>query len=55
MLLAKWLMLLQLPTHPRKLHGLMVDEPILPGEEWLRPEQGPVERQQGGLSDSIAA
>ena len=51
----KWLMLLQLLTHPRKLQGPMVEELILPGEGWLRPEQGPAERQQGGPSGSIAA
>ena len=31
-LLVEWLMLLQLPTHPRDLQGLMVEELILSGE-----------------------
>ena len=51
----KWLMLLQLPTHPRKLQGLVVDDLILPGEGWLRPEQVPTERQQGDPCGSVAA
>ena len=54
-LLVEWLMLLQLPTHPRDLHGLMVEELILLGKGWLSPEQGHAERQQGGPSGSEAA
>ena len=51
----KWLMLLQLPTHPRKLQGPMVEELIMPGEGWLKPEQGLAEREQGGPSGFVAA
>ena len=51
----KWLMLLQLLTHPRKVQGAMVEELIQPGEGWLRPEQGLAERQQEGPSGSVAA
>ena len=51
----KWLMLLLLPTNLRKLQGPIVEELILPREGWLRPEQGPAERQQGGPSGSVAA
>ena len=47
--------LLQLPTHPRDLQGLMVAELILPGEGWLRLEQGHKEKLQGGHGDSGAA
>ena len=48
-------MLLQLPTHPRDLQGLMVEELILPMEVSQRPDQGHVKRQQGGPSGSRAA
>ena len=51
----KWLMLLQQPIHPEKLQGPMVEELILSSEGWLRSEQGPEERQQGGPSGSLAA
>ena len=40
MLLEKWLKLLQLPTYPRDLQGLMVAELILPREGQLMSEQG---------------
>ena len=39
-----WLMLLQLPIHPKKLQGPMVEELILSGEGYLRSVQGPEER-----------
>ena len=41
---VKWLMLLQLPIHPGKLQGPMVEVLILFGEGQLRAEQGPEER-----------
>ena len=41
----KWLMLLQLPIHPRKLQGLMAEELILLVEGYQRPDPGLAERQ----------
>ena len=51
----KWLMLLQLPIHPRKLQGLIEEELILLVEGYRRPEPGPAEIQYGGPSGSVAA
>ena len=51
----EWLILLQLPTHPRNVQGLMVEELILLGEGQLMSEQGYAERQYGGPSGSGAA
>ena len=48
-------MLLLLPVHPGDLLGLVVVELILLGEVSQRPEQGHVERQQGGPSGFGAA
>ena len=51
----KWLMLLQLLIHQRKLQGLMAEDLILLVEGYRRPKPGPAERQYGGPSVSVAA